>query len=65
MIAWDSGLSNNTEDRYYKLWGLERIRPLGQPFTGQPVRRIGSCELVQIVSQDWPKVAVWRILPEN
>ncbi len=65
LIAWDSGLSNNTGDRYYRLWGLERLRPLGQPFTGPPVRRIGSCELVQIVSQDWPKVAVWRILPEN
>jgi hypothetical protein len=65
LIAWDSRLAGNTQDRYYKLWGLDRIEPLGQPFTGQQAGRIGSCELVQIISQDWPQIAVWRIMPED
>ena len=63
LIAWDSGLADNTGDRYYKLWGLDRVQPLGLPFAGKPVERIGSCKLVYTIREDWPKVAVWRITP--
>ncbi len=65
LIAWDSRLADTPEDRYYKLWALDRIQPLGQPFTNQPAGRIESCELVLVISEEWPKIAVWRILPEN
>ena len=65
LIAWDSRLGDATQDRYYELWGLDRIRPLGQPFTDQPAGRIESCELVHVISEDWPGIAVWRILPEK
>jgi hypothetical protein len=65
LIAWDSRLVGNPEDRYYKLWGLDRLEPLGQPFTDQPTERIESCGLVFVISNDWPKIAVWRILPQK
>ncbi len=65
LIAWDSRLVGNPQDRYYKLWGLDRLEPLGQPFTDQPAGRVESCGLVFLVSEEWPGIAVWRLLPEN
>jgi len=65
LIAWDSGLANNPKDRYYKLWGLERIRPLGLPFMGRSVERVGPCTLVHLIAGDTPRIAVWRLGPGN
>lgn len=64
LIAWDSRLAGAPNDRYYKLWGLDRIQVLGAPFTGQKVDRIGPCQLIHIISEGSPKIAVYRILPE-
>jgi hypothetical protein len=63
LIAWDSRLAGRTNDRYYKLWGLDRIRALGAPFYGRQVDRIGPCRLVHIISDGSPKIAVYRIMP--
>ncbi len=65
LIAWDSGLLDNTEDIYYKLWGLDRIYPLGMPFFGGRLDRLGDCELVHVIRDDWPWIAVWRITPKD
>jgi hypothetical protein len=63
LIAWDSGLAGNTQDRYYQLWGLHRISPLGRPLQGERVTQIGPCRLVHLIPNDWPQIAVWRITP--
>ena len=65
LIAWDSGLLDNTDDMYYKLWGLDRIYPLGMPFYGGRLDRLGDCELVHVIRDDWPWIAVWRITPKD
>jgi hypothetical protein len=59
LIAWDSRLAGVPNDRYYQLWGLDRIKILGKP-----AEQIGPCQLVHIIREGSPKVAVWRILPE-
>ena len=59
LIAWDSRLADATNKRYYKLWGLDRIEILGTP-KGE---RIGPCQLVHIIREGTPKVAVYRIMP--
>jgi len=64
LIAWDSRLARSPHDRYYKLWGLDRIQVLAAPFTSRKAERIGPCELVHIIGEGSPLVAVWRILPE-
>lgn len=64
LIAWDSRLAGSPNDRYYKLWGLDRIQALAAPFTGQKTERIGPCQLVHTIGEGSPLVAVWRILPE-
>ncbi len=64
LIAWDSRLAGAPNDRYYKLWGLDRIQVLCAPFTGRKVDRIGPCKLIHIISEGSPKIAVYRILPE-
>lgn len=63
LIAWDSRLAGRRDDRYYKLWGLDRIEILGALFSGRRVKRIGSCELVHIISEGSPKMVIWRIMP--
>ncbi len=63
LIAWDSGLANNTKDRYYQLWGLDRITPLGWPLEGERISQIGPCRLVHLIPDEWPSIAVWRITP--
>jgi hypothetical protein len=63
LVAWDSGLLDNTEDMYYKLWGLDRVYPLGMPFFGGRLDRLGDCELVHVIREGWPRIAVWRIRP--
>ena len=65
LIAWDSRLAASTDDLYYKLWGLDRIALLGAPFYGKKTNQIGPCKLVHIISQGSPKVAIWRIMPEE
>jgi hypothetical protein len=65
LIAWDSGLANNTQDRYYQLWGLDRITPLGRPLEGERIRQIGPCRLVHLIPNEWPYIAVWRITPPD
>jgi hypothetical protein len=60
LIAWDSRLAGAPDDRYYKLWGLDRIKILGNP-----ADRIGPCKLVHVISEGTPGVAVYRILPES
>jgi hypothetical protein len=65
LIAWDSRLFNARTDRYYKFWGLDRWDALAAPFLGQKVTRIDSCQLVFVIAQGSPKIAVWRILPEG
>ena len=35
LIAWDSRLARSPNDRYYKLWGLDRIQLLAAPFTSR------------------------------
>jgi hypothetical protein len=64
LIAWDSRLARSPDDRYYKLWGLNRIQVLAAPFTSQKTERIGPCQLVNTIGEGSPLVAVWRILPE-
>jgi hypothetical protein len=64
LIAWDSRLAGAPNDRYYKLWGLDRIQALAAPFTSQKTNRIGPCRLVHTISEGSPKVAVWRISVE-
>jgi hypothetical protein len=65
LIAWDSRLVANPQDRYYRLWGLDRISPLKAPFIDRRVTRIASCQLVRCFSEDFPLIAVWLILPED
>jgi hypothetical protein len=65
LIAWDSRLAANPQDRYYQLWGLDRISPLKAPFVDRRVTRIASCQLVRCFSEDSPLIAVWLILPED
>jgi hypothetical protein len=64
-IAWDSRLAGNTNDLYYKLWGLDRIEILAAPFSGKKVSTIGQCRLVKILQEGNPKIAIYRIMPEN
>jgi hypothetical protein len=64
LIAWDSRLARSPHDRYYKLWGLDRIQVLAAPFTGRKAERIRPCQLVHTIGEGSPLVAVWRILPE-
>ena len=64
LSAWDSRLARSTNDRYYKLWGLDRIQALAAPFTSQKAERIGPCQLIHTISDGSPLVAIWRILPE-
>lgn len=63
LIAWDSRLAGAPNDRYYKLWGLDRIQALGAPFLGRKADRIGPCQLIHIISEGSPKIAIYRILP--
>lgn len=65
LIAWDSRLAGSPNDRYYKLWGLDRIQPLGAPFYGRRVDRVGPCKLVHIIADGSPKIAVYRIMPPS
>jgi len=60
LIAWDSRLAGSPNDRYYKLWGLDRIKVLGAP-KGE---HIGPCQLVHILKGS-PMIAVYRILPTS
>ncbi len=60
LIAWDSRLTGKPDGLYYKLWGLDRIKILGSP----KGKRIGPCQLVHILSEGSPGIAVYRILPE-
>lgn len=62
-IAWDSRLAGNRNDLYYKLWGLDRIEILAAPFLGKRVSTIGQCQLVKVLQEGNPKIAVYRILP--
>ena len=64
LIAWDSRLARSPNDRYYKLWGLDRIQLLAAPFTSQKTEQIGPCQLVHTIGEGSPLVAVWRIMPE-
>jgi hypothetical protein len=59
LIAWDSRLERKPDDLYYKLWGLDRIKILGNP-----AKQIGPCKLVHIIREGSPGVAVYRIMPE-
>jgi hypothetical protein len=63
LIAWDSGRADNPQDRYYKLWGLDRIDSLSLAFTDRQVKKIGSCTLECTIWQSRPRIAVWRITP--
>jgi len=63
LIAWDSRLAGLHNNRYYKLWGLDRIEILGAPFMGRQVRQIGPCKLVHIIAEGSPKMAIYRIIP--
>jgi hypothetical protein len=65
LIAWDSGLAGNRRDRYYQLWGLDRITALGRPLKGERINRIGSCRLVYLIPDEWPQIAIWRITPSQ
>jgi len=60
LIAWDSRLAGRPNDRYYKEWGLDRIKVLGAP-KGE---RVGPCQLVHVISEGSPGVAIYRIMPE-
>jgi hypothetical protein len=60
LIAWDSRLTGKPDGLYYKLWGLDRIKILGSP----KGKLIGPCQLVHILSEGSPGIAVYRILPE-
>ncbi|MHC4110511.1 MAG: ArnT family glycosyltransferase [Planctomycetota bacterium] len=59
LIAWDSRLAGRPNDRYYKEWGLDRIRILGSPKA-----QIGPCQLVHTLKGS-PGIAVYRILPTS
>ncbi len=63
LIAWDSRLAGRRDDRYYKLWGLDRIEILGSPFMGRKVQFIGPCKLVHIFATGSPKMAIYWIIP--
>jgi hypothetical protein len=65
LIAWDSGLANNPQDRYYQLWELDRVSPLGAVFTSPKRDPIGPCRLVHTIPDGYPQMAVWRIGPES
>jgi hypothetical protein len=60
LIAWDSRLVGKPDDLYYKLWGLDRIKILGKP-----AERIGPCQLLHILSEGSPGIAVYRIVPTS
>jgi len=62
-IAWDSRLAGNRNDLYYKLWGLDRIEILASPFLGKRVSTIGQCQLVKVLQEGNPKIAIYRIMP--
>jgi hypothetical protein len=62
LIAWDSRLAGQRDDRYYKLWGLDRIEVLGAPFIGRKVGQIGPCKLEYVISTGSPKMAIYRIM---
>jgi len=62
LVAWDSRLAASVNDRYYKLWGLDRIKILSSPFLGRKVENIGPCKLVHLISEGSPKIAVYRII---
>jgi hypothetical protein len=59
LIAWDSRLAGRPNDRYYKEWGLDRIKILGSPKA-----QIGPCQLVHTLKGS-PGIAVYRILPTS
>jgi hypothetical protein len=58
LVAWDSRLAGNSNDLYYRLWGLSRWDVLGSPKS-----QIGPCRLVHVISEGSPKIAVYRIMP--
>ncbi len=58
LIAWDSRLDRKPDDLYYKLWGLDRIKILG---SGKA--KIGPCQLVHVIREGSPIVAIYRIMP--
>jgi hypothetical protein len=60
LIAWDSRLAGKPDGLYYKLWGLDRIKVLGAP-KGEGT---GPCQLVHVIREGSPLVAVYRIMPE-
>ena len=64
LIAWDSRLYGQNNDLYFKTWGLDRWDVLAAPFLGKRVTRIGQCQLVHIIADGTPKIAVWRITPK-
>ncbi|MHC4693491.1 MAG: hypothetical protein ACYS67_12185 [Planctomycetota bacterium] len=61
LIAWDSRLVGRPNDLYYKLWGLDRISILGAP-KGD---RVGPCQLLHVIREGSPVVAVYRIMPAS
>lgn len=64
LIAWDSRLTRQVNDRYYKEWGLDRLEYLGAPFGGYTGKQIGQCRLIHLIRDGSPKIAVYRIMPE-
>lgn len=65
LIAWDSwSVSNGGRNRYYKLWGLDRIEVLSAPLRGHKVSQIGPCKLVQLLTEGSPQIAIYRIMAE-
>ncbi|MFA5553548.1 MAG: hypothetical protein WCZ89_08245 [Phycisphaerae bacterium] len=64
LIAWDSRLYNKVNDRYHKIWGMDRWDALSAPYLGQRVTRIGPCVLVDVIADRWPVILVYRIMPE-
>ncbi|MBN1973720.1 MAG: hypothetical protein JW787_08785 [Sedimentisphaerales bacterium] len=63
IIAWDSRIPS--ADRYYKLWGLDRIKVLSAPVYGTKVDTIDRCSLVHMFTEGKPKIAIYRIMPED
>ena len=62
LIAWDSRLP--VGERYYKLWGLDRIEALSSPIYGKQVDVIDRCKLLYIFTEGKVKIAIYRIMPD-
>jgi len=62
LIAWDSMLFGKRDDLYYKLWGLDRVEILAAPLVDHRIRKVGLCELVHLMREGSPKIAIYRIM---